>query len=228
MTVEIKDTFTIKTKRKEHPNAGKYPGRPSMEFGTGLRNFMSDIGSKNLDAFVKGEYVFDESVTAEFFDSILPGDVVGLGVLKGLNEFGENDNKAPCAYKFKILSVDRNKDIMQARNVTFEHPKQTEYSGTEVDLTFEEVSCGFGMGFGEILERDGKPFGVSEEIELKVKVIGAKTEEPQEQTAAGASTNALPEATTNEVSTNLPATNGDLTPAPNKPKSRTSKAKKKV
>jgi hypothetical protein len=54
MTIEIKDTFTIKSKRTEHPNAGKYPGKPSMEFGTGLRNFMSDIGSSNLDSFVNG------------------------------------------------------------------------------------------------------------------------------------------------------------------------------
>ena len=72
MTVEVQDTFTIKTKRTEHPNAGKYPGRPSMEFGTGLRQFMSDIGMNNLDAFSKGTFVFEEEITAEFFDSIIP------------------------------------------------------------------------------------------------------------------------------------------------------------
>ena len=66
MTVEVKDTFTIKSKRKEHPNAGKYPGRPSMEFGTALRHFLSDIGGANLDAFERGEFVFDEEITSEF------------------------------------------------------------------------------------------------------------------------------------------------------------------
>jgi hypothetical protein len=224
MTIEIKDTFTIKTKRTEHPNAGKYPGRPSMEFGTGLRNFMSDIGINNLDAFAKGEYVFEESVTAEFFDSILPGDIIGLGVLKGFNEYGENDNKGPCAYKFKILSIDRDKDVMQARNVTFEHPKRPEYTGTETELTFEDLSCGFGMGFGEILERDGKPYGVSEEIELKVKVFGDKTEE---QTAPGATANVLPETTSTETNTNLQPASGDQPPTseqPTKTKSRKTKA----
>jgi hypothetical protein len=198
MTIEIKDTFTIKSKRTEHPNAGKYPGKPSMEFGTGLRNFMSDIGSSNLDSFVNGTFVFEEDVTAEFFDSIIPGDVVGLGILKGFNESGENERKEPTAYKFLILSVDKNSDTMKARNVTYEQiikqrsrkGHESDYRGTEVELTFEEVSCAFGMGFAEILERDGKPYGVSEEIEIKVKVFGNKDEETV--TGAG-TTNVLPE-----------------------------------
>ena len=84
MTVE-NNTFTIKTKRREHPNAVKYPGRPSMEFGNALRNFLSDIGQHNIDDFIEGKYIFEEKLSADFFDSILIGDVVGVGLLKGLN-----------------------------------------------------------------------------------------------------------------------------------------------
>ncbi len=46
-----------------------------------------------------------------------------------------------------------------------DHTKQ------EIDVCFEDVSYAFGAGFAEILERDGKPFGVSEEIEYTVNVI---------------------------------------------------------
>jgi hypothetical protein len=231
MTVEVQDTFTIKTKRTEHPNAGKYPGRPSMEFGTGLRQFMSDIGMNNLDAFSKGSFVFEEEITAEFFDSIIPGDVVGLGILNGFNEAGENQKKEPCAYKFLILSVDKNTDTMQARNVTYEQlikkrsrkGHESDYKGTEVELTFEEVSCAFGMGFGEILERDGKPYGVSEEVELKVKVFGKK-DDTVGPNATGA-TNVLPEnASVTEESTSVGSEVSSPAPIASKPKR--SKAKK--
>ena len=234
MTTEVQDTFTIKTKRTEHPNAGKYPGRPSMEFGTGLRQFLSDIGPHNVDAFGAGTFVFEEDVTAEFFDSIIVGDIVGLGLLKAFNEAGENESKSPSAYKFLILSIDKNSDTMQARNVTYEiaikkrsrKGHESDYKGTEVELTFEEVSCAFGMGFGEILERDGKPFGVSEEIELKVKVFGNKKDDTVDPNATGA-TNALPEnASITEDST--PTGSEASSPAPTASKPKKSKAKKSV
>lgn len=176
MTVEIKEEFTVKSKRKEHPNARKYPGRPSMEFGTGLRKFLGDLTSEEMKQFQEGSLVFEEEASAEFFDSVLPGDVVGLGLLRGLD--GQ-----PCAYQWKILAVDRDADTMQARNCTWEDEKKHPgYKGDERELTFEEFSCGLGMGFGEILERDGKPFGVSEEIEQKVVIYGEKEEKEENQT----------------------------------------------
>lgn len=170
MTVEIKDTFTVKTKRKEHPNASKYPGRPSLEFGTALRKFLSDITEEQAEKFADKDFVFEPEVTAEFYDSIIEGDIVGLGLLYGLNEKNE-----PSAHKFKILKINSGEDTMLARDVTYEHPKRN-YKGQEIELTFQDISCAFGMGFGEILERDGKPFGVSEEIEIKVNVYGESQE----------------------------------------------------
>lgn len=220
MTVEVKDTFTIKTKRKEHPNAGKYPGRPSMEVGKAIGDFLSKIGPKNSDAFVNGEFVYNETESAEFFDSLIPGDVVGLALLKGINEYGMNEHCKPSAYKFKVLNVDKDRDVLQARNVTFEHEKNKDYSGTEVEITFEEVSCALGMGFGEILERDGKLYGVSEDIELTVKVFGDKTEESVNDKEAN--TNVLPVETqeTNSVPTTSPEVSEGGSPTVTKPKSK--------
>lgn len=174
MTVEVKEKFTVTSKRTDHPNAKKYPGRPSMEFGTALRKFLGDLTPEERELFRTGELVFEEEYSAEFFDSILPGDVVGLGVLKGLNN-------EPCAYKFKIITINKDADTMMARNCTWEDEKRNPgYVGEVCQLTFEEFSCGLGMGFGEILERDGKPYGVSEEIEQTVVIYGesAEVEDP--------------------------------------------------
>lgn len=172
MTIE--NSFTVKAKRTEHPNASKYPGRPSMEFGRAVTNFLSDIGPENTEDFIAGKYIFEEELSAEFFDSIQEGDVVGLGLLRGLNEVGENEYNECAAYKFKILEILKDKDIMRARNVTFENKKRTQradaYKGQEVELAFEDLSCALGMGYGEILEREGKPFGVPEEMEVTIKI----------------------------------------------------------
>jgi len=176
MTI-VNKSFTVKSKRKEHPNAVKYPGRPSMEFGTAVRNFMFELNDQEMDAFVEGKYVFRQDVSAQFFDSVEENDVIGVGLLKGLNEHGENHYNEPAAYKFKVLDIDKNRDIIKARNVTFESKKNDKYKGTEMELTFEDLSCAFGMGFGEILERDGKPFGVSEEIEIKINIVGNNGED---------------------------------------------------
>lgn len=195
MTIENK-SFTVKSKRKEHPNAVKYPGRPSMEFGTAIRSFICELNDQEMDDFTEGKYVFRQDVSAQFFDSVQENDVIGVGLLKGLNEGGENSYNEPAAYKFKVLEIDKNRDIMKARNVTFESKKNDKYKGSELELTFEDLSCAFGMGFGEILERDGKPFGVSEEIEIKINIVGngADNESTEE--------NVLPQ----ENSTTTPAT----------------------
>lgn len=188
MTVE-NNMFTIKTKRTDHPSAIKYPGRPSMEMGRALTQFLSDVGPTNTSDVMYGTYVFEEDVTAEFFDAIQVDDIIGLGVVKGFNEFGENKQNRACAYKFKILEVNKDKDTIKARNVTFEDLKGKsrssairEYRGTEVELTFEDISVAIGMGFADVLERDGKLFGVSEEIEMKVKIVD--TNKPAEDNAS--------------------------------------------
>lgn len=166
MTMKIQEEFTVTTTRKEHPNAKKYPGRPSMEFGSALQTFLSDLNAEERGLFQKGELIFEETIAAEFFDGILAGDVVGLGVLRGFDE-------QPCAYKMKILSIDRDADTMHMRNVTWEDEKtRPDYKGPEAMATFEEFSCALGLGFGEILMRDGKPFGVSEKIEQTIKIFG--------------------------------------------------------
>ena len=183
MTTEIQERFTIKGKRKGHPNAEKYPGRPSMEFTNGLRNFLGDLSETERDQFQEGTLVFEEESSAVFYDSIEVGDVVGLGVLQGFDE-----HKQPAAYKFKITEICEGQDLMKARNVTWEDAKaRPEYKGEEVEVAFEDFSVGFGMGFGEILERDGKPFGVSEEIDYNFVVSGSKptAEEAKAQAAAG-------------------------------------------
>jgi hypothetical protein len=186
MTVENNSSFVVKTKRKEHPQAVKYPGRPTMEISSALTKFMCDVGDANVDSMLEGEYVFEEEVTAEFFDSLQIGDVVGLGCTKGLNEIGENPHKMACAYQFKILDIDKDNDTLKARNVTYEsrdEKKKSKYQESEVEITFQDVSYAIGMGMADILERDGKFYGVSEEIEMKVNIVNLDEKKTAEENA---------------------------------------------
>ena len=175
---ETKDTFTAKAKRTEHPNAAKYPGRPSLEFGSAIRDFLGELSYPEQDKLLAGTLVVEEKDSSEFYDSIEVGDIVGVGLWRGLNEQGENAHNEPAAYKFEITSIEG--DMMQARNVTIESrikKRNPTYKGDETELAFEDLSCALGTGYGEILERDGKPFGVSEEIEYTIRIVGPKEEE---------------------------------------------------
>ena len=186
-TTEVKETFKVKLKVREHPNASKYPGRPCFEINQSKLKFLGELSSDEYQRFFDGSLIIEEDYTAEFFDSILPGDVVGLALVKGINELNMNPLHETAAYKLLVLDVDKQQDILKCRNVTWEQRDKSkkrklagaeeEYIGQEVEVAFEDVSVGLGMGFAEILEREGKPFGVPEEVEQEVVIVGKKTEE---------------------------------------------------
>jgi hypothetical protein len=169
MTVEKVDSFKVTSKRKEHPNARKYPGHPSMEFGSSLTKFIFDLEEQEQKEFLDGTLVFEEEVSAAFYDSIQEGDVIGLGLTKGYERF---ETKGPAAYKFEVIKVFAGKDRMRVKNVSFEGVRGYTHTLKEIDLCFEEVSWSFGAGFGEILQRNDKPFGVPEEMEYTVNIYG--------------------------------------------------------
>jgi len=184
MTIEVKDEFKIKTKRTEHPNASKYPGRVSFEFNQAKFKFMNELNDCDLDKLLSGTLIVDEEMSSAFFDSIQDNDVIGLGLLNGINELNQNIHQEPAAYKFLVLKVDRQRDVLVCRNITWEPKKAGNkvssyrisalegYEGTEVEVAFEDVSVGLGMGYAEILERNGELFGCDQEIEYNVKVVG--------------------------------------------------------
>lgn len=193
MTVK-KDEFTIKSKRFEHPNATKYPGRPSLEFGTGFRNFLSKLSFSQQDELAEGTLIVDEEDSIKFFDSIQVGDVIGVGLFKGINEHGENPHSEPAAHLCEVLEIFPEKDLMNVRNLSYEKQvskRNPNYKGVEFELAFEDLSCALAMGFGEILERNGKPYGVSEDIEYKIKVVDCDSG-PSEQEQIDSDSNSSP------------------------------------
>lgn len=205
MTVEKVDTFKMKGKRKEHPMARKYPGHPSQEFGNAYTKFLMDLEPDEMEDFRKGTLVFEEEIVAEFYDAILEGDLIGLGVFNGVKEF---DITHPCAYKFKVTKVHPGEDRITVMNVSFEGVRGYEHSMQEIDLYFEDISHAFGAGFADILEREGKMFGVDEEIEYNIAIYG-DTDVSGSAEAAAATPAALPlgteEATAEEAAEPAPA-----------------------
>lgn len=179
MTMKITEEQTIKIRRKQHPNAPRYPGRASHETSMTLSAFLSKLSPSQLAQFDDGYLVIDEDATAKFFDSILPGDVIGIAKYiegKGL--------VSTC------MKIERSEnDIL--------YGKAPVYPQKEVDMevTFEQVSTALAMGFAEILMRDDKPFGVDEEVELKVRLFENQTEETVASETDSKSTEATKEDT---------------------------------
>lgn len=190
MTVEKVDTFKMKGKRKEHPMARKYPGHPSQEFGNALTKFLMDLEPDEMEAFKDGTLVFEEAIVSEFYDAIQEGDKIGLGVFNGVKDF---DITHPCAYKFEVTKVHADEDRLTVKNISFQGIRGYEQSVKEIDLYFEDISHAFGAGFADILERDGKMFGVEEEIEYKIAIYG---ETDVSGSAEAGTSAALPAATT--------------------------------
>jgi hypothetical protein len=190
MTIKQIDTFKVKGKRKEHPMARKYPGRPSMEMTQALQKFYDDLDDSEKEWFLKGTLVFEEAVVAPFFDALQEGDVIGLGLVKGYEEF---DTTHPSALRFKIVKVYEGEDRIRVQNVSFEkYPEMKHTLLQETDLCFEEISWGFGCGMADILERSGKMFGVSEEMEYEVVIMGKETDVSGSVTGSTSTPAALP------------------------------------
>lgn len=172
MTVKNEiETLRIKGARKKHPMEKKYPGHPCMEFSTAHYKFFEDLTEDEKQWFLNKTLVFEEEVTAVFFDSLQVGDVIGLGLMKAYPE--EFDTAGPAAYQLEVVKIYEGQDKIRVKNITF---ADSRFCG-EIDLTFEEVSWALGAGFADVLKRDGKLFGVSEEVEYKINIIKPAEEE---------------------------------------------------
>jgi hypothetical protein len=110
----------------------------------------------DFDKLCNGTLVYDEERTAELFDSILPGDVIGLcNNVKDVGWVGE---------QWSVLKVDSEADKLLCQARYDEHKVR--------EVFFEDVSIGLLLGRAEILLRDGKPYGLSEdEMSYSINIV---------------------------------------------------------
>ncbi len=160
MTIKTTDTF--KVSRKNHPNEKNYPGRPTMETMQAFTQALECLEGEDFDKLCDGTLVYDEERTGELFDSILAGDIIGLcSNIKGVGWVGE---------QWQVLSIDKEADKMSCQG-RYDKDKERE-------IFFEDVSIGLLLGRAEILLRDGKPYGLTEdELNMTIKIVDLSKKE---------------------------------------------------
>jgi len=173
MTMKVVEEQTIKIKRKNHPNEHKYPGRASQETSNAIMKLMGILEPEQLSELENKSLVLDEESTAQLFDSILPGDIVGVGQFQ--------DGKGYVATKMKIEKIED--DILYGKDVS------NMKNQFDIEITFEDVSIANSIGFAEILMRDDKPYGVDLEVEYKVRLVEEEKSDPTETQTEGTASN---------------------------------------
>lgn len=172
MTIKTTDTF--KVTRKNHPNEKNYIGRPTMETMQAFTQALECLEEDDFTKLCEGTLVYDEERTAELFDSIQAEDIIGLcHNVKGVGWVAE---------QFKVLSIDKESDKMFCQS---RYNKEKEY-----EFFFEDVSIGLLLGRAEILIRDGKPYGLTDDqlnMTIKIVDLSKKEEEPAVDPASATS-----------------------------------------
>lgn len=164
MTVKIAESNTFKVTRKDHPNERMYLGRATMETQGALNQALECLSSEEFDKLALGTLIYDEESTAELFDSIQVGDVIGL--------CGLEPRVGWTSHQWEVLSIEKDLDMLKCKQ---RHPPHKEKI-----ITFEDVSIGLLLGRGEILLRDGKPYGLSEdEQSYNVSIVDLSKEKDE-------------------------------------------------
>jgi hypothetical protein len=139
-----------------------------MECG---RKLIDTLSKNQQKLFLEGNLIIDEDDTAELFDAIQEEDIIGLGIHRKFGGFSSN--------MYKIVKVHKDKDYMECENA---------YSKEVEEISFQDFSIGLALNAAEILYRDDKPFGVSAEQEIVVKIHYDEKDAKKEEAAAAPST----------------------------------------
>ncbi len=182
LTKVTEETQVIKTKRKYHPNEENYRGDEStQETMVKEIEFMGSLTDEQSDKFIAGKLIFDEDKLNSYWNEIRKNDIVGF---QGNVYRVDGKTKA-------TLTLSRRKP-KRYRNDEDTYAEETK------KVSRYDLDHMMNIGFTEILYRDGKPYGVSEDLEYKINValwedkdgnkyttqkgreIKQKQEEPQE------------------------------------------------
>jgi hypothetical protein len=202
----------IVTKRKRHPNDVRYPCRPTHEIIECGRKLIDTLTKNQQKLFLEGNLIIDESDTAELFDSVIEEDIIGLGIHRKFGGFSANT--------YKVVKIHKDKDFMECENA---------YSKESEEISFQDFSIGLALNAAEVLYRDDKPFGVSAEQEIVVKIHydekDVKKEEVVTESTETSSSNGLLADDLEEEDEDISATSS---PTPSTPTEATPPVKREI
>ncbi len=195
MTMKVVEEQTIKIKRKHHPNEHKYPGRATQETSNAIMKLLGILEPGQLSELEDKSLILEQEATEQLFDSILPGDIFGIGQFQ--------DGKGFVATKMKVEKIEN--DILYGKDVS------NIKNQFDIQIGFEEVSIANVIGFAEILMRDDKPYGVDLEVEYKVRLVEEEqknsTENDKQAETTVSETNIVTESSVSSLDNNHCTTN---------------------
>lgn len=175
------ETMNIKVTVRKHPSEKRYCGRVNRDSNDALMKFMYLLSDQDRHDLFNGTYVHDEEATAQEFDSVLPGDRIGI-----LLQY--EDGWVPSIYEVQKVE----NDLLYAQEI-LEKPRGSSEPdmGPTVEIAFEDVSAAMAMGYFEILYRPDPadsskfiPYGIEREREVKVLIPVDPNAPPPTQPAA--------------------------------------------
>ena len=153
MTLVEEREEIIQTDRKYNPDDGKYQGgRQNQELMmANIKLFEMLSPEQELD-YSNGVLLYDEERTRDFMGMLESGDLVGLKT-----------------EMYKVVSVGENELSLIARKYD-KYARKFIFEGEEEVLSIYELDNALSLGFGQILYRNDKPFGLDKEMAYKVRV----------------------------------------------------------
>ena len=156
MTMKVTE-HSIVTEVKRHPNDVRYPCRGTHEIMDAGRKLITALSLEERQEMKVGTLILDEEETGELFDSILVGDVIGLGIFRGK----ESDTPGFTSNMYEVEKIHVGQDYMECKNY---------YTKSSEEISFQDFSIGLAMNLAEILYRDEKPFGAPTERKWTVNI----------------------------------------------------------
>lgn len=148
------EDIILKGKRKYHPNDEKYNNQESTRDSMVAEiKFMSTFTDEQSTLFSKGKLIATPEKTDEFWNTVQKDDILGF-----------RGNAYKVVDKTKATIGLNKKKPMRYRS------DEPTFLETKEKITKYEVDYALNIDFCEILYRDGKPYGLPEDMEYKVKV----------------------------------------------------------
>ena len=144
----------ITTDRKYNPDDFKYNGmqqRSQDLMSAQLKLFEQLTPDQEID-YENGTLLFDEDRTRDFMDAIEKNDIVGI----------KNT-------MYRITSVDADALTGSPRGYN-KYDRKYHFDTEEETISIYDLDNALSLGFGQILYRNDKPFGLDNEMTYKVRV----------------------------------------------------------
>lgn len=144
----------ITADRKYHPNDYKFNGmqQSSQDLLMAQLKMFEKLTPDQEIEFEAGTLIYDEERTRDFMDAMLVGDIVGVRNTM-----------------YRIVSVNDDGFVGCPRGYN-KYDRKYHFDTPEETVSIYDLDAALTMGFGEILYRNDKPFGLDDEMTYKVVV----------------------------------------------------------